>query len=60
MDIRPLHTDDDYRAALADVSELVDRDPEPGTQEGDRLEVLAALVEQYEAEHFRLERQLQG
>ena len=56
MDIRPLHTDDDYRAALADVSALVDRDPEPGTQEGDRLEVLAALVERYEAEHFRLER----
>jgi hypothetical protein len=58
MDIRPLHTDDDYRAALADVSALVDRDPEPGTPEGDHLEVLAALVERYEAEHFRLERRL--
>jgi HTH-type transcriptional regulator / antitoxin HigA len=56
MDIRPLRTDDDYRAALAGVSALVDRDPEPGTPEGDRLEVLSALVEHYEAEHFRLER----
>jgi hypothetical protein len=38
MDIRPLNTDDDYRAALAEVSALVDLDPEPGTPDGDRLE----------------------
>jgi hypothetical protein len=48
MDIRPLHTDDDYRAALAEVSALVDQDQEPGTPEGDRLEVLSILVEYYE------------
>jgi len=49
MDIRPLHTEDDYRAALAEVSALVDLDPEPGTSEGDRLEVLSILVEHYES-----------
>jgi antitoxin component HigA of HigAB toxin-antitoxin module len=48
MDIRPLHTDDDYRAALAELSALVDQDPEPGTPEGDRLEVLSILAEYYE------------
>jgi hypothetical protein len=48
MDIRPLHTEDDYRAALAEVSALVDRDPERGTPEGDRLEILSILVEDYE------------
>jgi len=48
MDIRPLHTEDDYRAMLAEVSALVDQDPEPGTPEGDRLEILSILVEHYE------------
>ena len=51
MDIRPLHTEDDYRAALAEVSALVDLDPEPGTPDGDRLEILSTLVERYEAAH---------
>jgi antitoxin component HigA of HigAB toxin-antitoxin module len=49
MDIRPLTTDDDYRAALAEVSALVDLDPEPGTPDGDRLEILSILVENYES-----------
>lgn len=44
MDIRP-HTEDDYRTALAEVSALVDRDPEPGTPEGGRLEISSVLVE---------------
>ncbi|SOE63530.1 hypothetical protein SAMN05414139_02326 [Burkholderia sp. D7] len=54
MDIRPLHTKDDHRAALAEVSELVDLDPEAGTPEGDRLDVLSILVERYEAGHGSL------
>ena len=49
MDIRPLHTEDDYRAALAEVSALVDLDPEAGTPDGDRLEILSTLVERYES-----------
>ncbi|CAB3801195.1 DUF29 family protein [Paraburkholderia fynbosensis] len=48
MDIRPLHTDDDYRAALAEVSALVDQEPESGTPEGNRLEILSILIEHYE------------
>jgi len=55
MDIRPLHTEEDYKAALAAVSELVDVDPAPGTSEGDRLEILSMLVERYEDEHFPLQ-----
>ena len=49
IDIRPLHTEDDYRAALAEVSALLDQDPEPGTSEGDTLEILSILVEHYES-----------
>jgi HTH-type transcriptional regulator/antitoxin HigA len=56
MDIRPLHTEEDYRTTLAEVSALVDLDPPRGSSEGDRLEVLGVLVELYENEHFPLER----
>jgi HTH-type transcriptional regulator/antitoxin HigA len=55
MDIRPLHTEDDYKAALAAVSELVDADPASGTPDGDRLDILSILVERYEAENFPLQ-----
>lgn len=30
MDIRPIHTDEDYRVALKNVSALFDNEPEPG------------------------------
>ncbi|MCL4745875.1 MAG: transcriptional regulator [Burkholderiaceae bacterium] len=49
MNIRPIRTKSDYKAALKVVSALVDRDPAPGTREGDRLDVLATLVQAYEA-----------
>jgi HTH-type transcriptional regulator/antitoxin HigA len=52
MEIRPIHNEHDYKQALQVVSGLVDVDPAPGTPDGDRLEVLATLIEQYEAEHF--------
>ena len=52
MDIHPIRTEADYEAALKAVSALVDMDPAPGTPEGDELEILAILVEKYEAEHF--------
>lgn len=55
MEIRPLHTEADYKEALAAVSALVDADPAAGTHDGDRLEILAMLVERYEAEHFPLD-----
>ena len=56
MDIRLLHTEEDYRAALAEASTLVDIDPEPNTLKGDRLELLGVLIGRYEDEHFPLER----
>ena len=56
MDIGLLHNEEDYRAALAEVSALVDIDPEANTPDGDRLELLRVLVGRYEDEHFPLER----
>lgn len=54
MDIHPIRTEVDYNAALKAVSALVDLDPAPGTSEGDELEIMAILIERYEAEHFPL------
>ena len=52
MEIRPIHTKADYRAALKEVSTLVDLDPKRGTPEADNLEVLGVLGQAYEAKHF--------
>ncbi len=39
----------EYEEALAEVERLVGRDPAPGTPDADRLELLALLVQNYEA-----------
>jgi HTH-type transcriptional regulator/antitoxin HigA len=52
MDIHPIRTEADHRAALRQISALMETDPEPGTPEGDRLDILATLVQAYEARHF--------
>jgi HTH-type transcriptional regulator/antitoxin HigA len=53
--IRPIRTRADYRAALAEVSPMFDNEPEPGTPEGDRFDVLVTLIEAYERKHFPIE-----
>jgi HTH-type transcriptional regulator / antitoxin HigA len=52
MDIRPIRTDADYKAALKDISALMDFDPDLGTPRGDRLDILVTLVQAYEAKHL--------
>lgn len=51
MDIRPIRTKADYEWALAEISPYFDNQPEPGTPEGDRFDVLADLIEAYEDRH---------
>ncbi|MGL3998864.1 helix-turn-helix domain-containing protein [Pantoea eucalypti] len=55
MNIKPIHTEADYKAALAAIAPLFEQDPIPGTEEGDYLEVMAALIEQYENKHYPIE-----
>ena len=50
MDIRPIRTKTAYQAALKDVGRHWDA--EPGTPEGDRVDVLVTLIEAYEAKRF--------
>ena len=52
MDIKPIHTDLDYKSTLKEISTLVDLDPHIGTPEGDRLDILTILVQSYEAKHY--------
>ncbi len=46
MDLKPIKTDADFRAALADIERLWDA--EPDTPDGDRLDLVMTLVEAYE------------
>ena len=48
--IKPIKTEEDYKAALAQVDVLADADE--GTEEFDRLDVLVTLIEAYEAKHY--------
>mgnify|MGYP002372182951 FL=1 len=53
MDIKPIRTERDYQAALEEIERLMDAEPE--TPDGDRLDVLATLVEAWEEKHFPIE-----
>jgi HTH-type transcriptional regulator / antitoxin HigA len=55
MDIRPIHNDADYRAALKTASAYFDDEPEAGTEDADRFEILITLIEAWESKHFPLQ-----
>ena len=46
MEIRPIRTDEDHAAALAEIEKLWGA--ASGTEAGDKLDILATLVERYE------------
>jgi HTH-type transcriptional regulator / antitoxin HigA len=53
MDIKPIRTKADYRAALKEVEGLMNAQAD--TPQGERLDVLATLVEAYERKHFPMD-----
>jgi HTH-type transcriptional regulator/antitoxin HigA len=53
MDIKPIRTKADYRAALKGIESLMMA--KANTPEGDRLDVLTTLVEAYERTHFPMD-----
>lgn len=53
MEIRPIKTKADYRAALKEVEALMAA--EPNSPEGERLDVLVTLIEAYENKHYRFD-----
>lgn len=53
MDIKPIKTEADYEATLAEIETLMDAQSD--TPEGDRLDILTTLVEAWEAKHHMIE-----
>ena len=52
-ELKPIRSKADYRIALAEVERLWGA--KSGTPEGDRLDVLATLIEAYEDEHYPMD-----
>jgi HTH-type transcriptional regulator / antitoxin HigA len=53
MDIKPIRTRTDYRAALKSIEALMNA--KANTAEGEKLDVLVTLVEAYERRHYPLD-----
>jgi len=53
MDVKLIKTDEDYRATLREIESLMSA--RAGSPEGERLDLLATLVEAYERKHFPLD-----
>src|SRR5438132_4369864 len=52
-EVKPIRSRRDYEAALEEVERLWGA--KAGTRDGDRLDVLATLIDVYEAEHYPLD-----
>jgi HTH-type transcriptional regulator/antitoxin HigA len=50
MNIQPIRTEEDHKAALAEIERLWSA--APGSPDEDKLDVLATLVEVYETKHY--------
>jgi len=53
--IRPLRSEADYDAALKEIERYFESEPKPGTPEGDRFDLLALIVEDYERKRWPIE-----
>jgi HTH-type transcriptional regulator/antitoxin HigA len=53
MNIKPIKTKVDYRAALKEIEALMTA--RAGSPDGERLDILATLVEAYEKKHFHFD-----
>ncbi len=53
MKLKPIKTEKDYQEALERFEIIFDA--QPGTKEGDELEILGILIGKFEDEHFPIE-----
>jgi HTH-type transcriptional regulator / antitoxin HigA len=53
VELKPIRTKADYNNALAELERLWGA--KSGTREGDRLDVLATLIDAYEARHYPMD-----
>lgn len=55
MELKILKNDVEHKAALQEAERLIDLDPLVGTPDGERLELLALLIEDYEKRVYQFE-----
>ncbi len=55
MLMKVIKTETDYQAALGGLERLIDLDPDVGEEDADTLELLALLIEDYEAKRFPID-----
>lgn len=53
--ITGINSEVDYKAALSEIEELIDRNARAGTPDGDRLNLLTLLVQDYEQKRIEIE-----
>ena len=53
VELKPIKTDTEYRAALKRLEEIFDA--KSGTSESDELEILGLMVDDYENKHYPIE-----
>ncbi|MBZ9743429.1 MULTISPECIES: type II toxin-antitoxin system HigA family antitoxin [unclassified Mesorhizobium] len=53
--IRPIKTEADYDWAIAEITKYFENEPEVGSLDGDRFDVLATLIEAYEDKHYPIQ-----
>ncbi|TIM97539.1 MAG: transcriptional regulator [Mesorhizobium sp.] len=53
--IRPIKGEADYDWAIAEITKYFGNEPEVGSLDGDRFDVLATLIETYEDKHYPIE-----
>src|SRR3982074_2216102 len=53
--IRPIRTETEYDEALEEIERYFENEPKPGTQQADRFDLLALIVEDYERKNWPIE-----
>jgi HTH-type transcriptional regulator/antitoxin HigA len=53
--IRPLRSEADYDAALEEIERYFENEPKPGTEEADRFDLLALVIEDYERKRWPID-----
>ncbi len=51
-DLAYLLNESEYQAALANISQFIDNEPDPQSEDGQRFERLLMLVQAYEESHY--------
>ena len=53
--IRPIRTETEYNEALKEIERYFEVEPKPETPEGDRFDLLALIIEDYERKRWPIE-----